>query len=142
MKVFFDYETLSFWSYEKPSWKNVIIMPFLFSNFIEIFLKTNQSYLSKKSDCQFHKWSSVTFQKNEKKWEPWCEKSKGWSTAYLRSVYQFWGHLIWAPNFCIKIEQKTNHSNLTGLCSHQCLDKKTRNKLSLVVNNFENIAPR
>ena len=48
MKVFFDYEILSFWSYEKPSWKNLVIMPFLFSNFIQIFLKTRHSYLSKK----------------------------------------------------------------------------------------------
>ena len=24
MKVFFDHEILSFWSYQKPSWENVV----------------------------------------------------------------------------------------------------------------------
>ena len=29
MKVFFDYEILSFWSYEKLSWKNVVCVYFI-----------------------------------------------------------------------------------------------------------------
>ena len=44
----FDYETLSFWSYEKPGWENVVIMSILFSNFFKIFLETYHSYLGKK----------------------------------------------------------------------------------------------
>ena len=44
----FDYETLSFWSYEKPGWENVVIMSILFSNFFKIFLETHHSYLGKK----------------------------------------------------------------------------------------------
>ena len=65
MKVFFDYEILSFCSYKKPGRENVVIMSILFSNFIEVFLRTHHSYLSKQSDFRFYEWSSVTFQKNE-----------------------------------------------------------------------------
>ena len=69
MKVFFDYEIISFWSYEESSWKNVAIVSILFSNCIKIFPRTHHTYLSKKyefkSDDWFYEWSSVTFPKNE-----------------------------------------------------------------------------
>ena len=48
MKVFFDYEIISFWSYEESSWKNVAIVSILFSNCIKIFPRTQHTYLSKK----------------------------------------------------------------------------------------------
>ena len=50
MKVFFDHEILSFWSYEKPSWKNVFA-------FYHITVP--------KSNCHLNQWSSVMFQKNK-----------------------------------------------------------------------------
>ena len=39
--------------------------------------------------------------------------SRGWSRADLRLVYQFWGHLIWAPKFNKVRKKKTNflHKN-------------------------------
>ena len=36
---------------------------------------------------------------------------KGWSRADLRSVYQFWGHLIWASKFKKSRKRKTNVLN-------------------------------
>ena len=37
----------------------------------------------------------------------------GWSRADLKSAYQFWGHLIWAPKFKKVRKRKTNffHKN-------------------------------
>ena len=44
---------LLFWSYEKPGWKNVVIMSILFSDFIKIFLGTYHSYL-KVPSCKWY----------------------------------------------------------------------------------------
>ena len=52
-------------SYEKPSWKKVVIMSILFSNLIKIFLRIHHHYSSEKSDCLFCVWSNVTLQKIE-----------------------------------------------------------------------------
>ena len=61
MKVFFDHEISSFWSYEKPIWKNSS-----HAFYLVIATKYFLEHITfPKSDCWFYKWSNVAFQKNE-----------------------------------------------------------------------------
>ena len=38
----------------------------------------------------------------------WYTANRGWSRADLKSVYRFWGHLIWTPKFKKGRKRKTN----------------------------------
>ena len=62
MKLLFDHEILSLWSYEKRSWKNVVSSCMFYLVIAPRYFLEHITVL--KSDYQFYKWSSVTFQKN------------------------------------------------------------------------------